>query len=390
MLIGIGIGLTFAFGSDVSPGGSLSGLLMEDGTSGILMEDGASDILLELLIPAAPVIDLASGSDSGTSSSDDITSDTTPTISVTFDTALVASDTLETYVDNVLVDTHALSGGEAAAHAASIDLAALADGVHTVKMTSTKNGSVSPESNVLSITIDTTAPALSSPLGTETSDTTASLSVSTNTGSGTLYWVVTTASNSPSAAQVKAGQNHLGAAATASGSQAVSSTGTKTASPSGLTASTQYWAHFMHEDVAGNQSAVSSSSSFTTAAPGFILAAPVLTWDAETADTTPDFTIDFDEAVIATDVIRFQIDDDIAFGSPTEVTDTLDAAEILAGAISLAAGALADGTYYARARVERSAVPASDWSNVETVTISTGGGTAGQAIGLLLTLTKAS
>jgi hypothetical protein len=125
----------------------------------------------------------------------------------------------------------------------------------------------------------------------------------------------------------------------------------------------------------------------------FDLAAPVLTWDEEADDSTPDFVVDFDEDTAETDVIRLQIDSDVNFGSPTEFTNTLDAAEILAGEISMAVSELADGTYYARVRVEQPEdPPISDWSNVEEIEIVGGGGagTAGEAIGLLLVLTKAA
>lgn len=109
-------------------------------------------------------------------------------------------------------------------------------------------------------------PTLSNPTDTATAKTTAALGVDTNEGNGTLYWVVSTSATPPSAAQVKAGQMHTGAAAAASGSQAVSGTGTQTVSggATGLTAHTAYTAHFMHEDVAANQSSVVSGDGFTT------------------------------------------------------------------------------------------------------------------------------
>jgi hypothetical protein len=99
--------------------------------------------------------------------------------------------------------------------------------------------------------------------------TDAALTVDTNEGNGTLYWVISTSSSAPSKAQVKAGQMHTGAAAADSGSQAVSGTGTQTISgESGLTASTTYYAHFMHEDSSANQSDVASGNGFTTDAEG--------------------------------------------------------------------------------------------------------------------------
>lgn len=118
------------------------------------------------------------------------------------------------------------------------------------------------------LTGDTTAPTLSSPTGAATGDTTADGSVSTDEGNGTLFAVVTTSATAPTAAQVKAGQDHTGAAAAfavGSGSgQAVTGTGTQNVSATGLTASTAYYWHYMHEDAATNQSTVVSSASFTT------------------------------------------------------------------------------------------------------------------------------
>ncbi len=121
--------------------------------------------------------------------------------------------------------------------------------------------------SVIAITVtdvDETAPTLSSPTAVEDGGAAADLSVSTNEANGTLYWVVTTSATAPSAAQVKAGNDHTGAAAADSGSQAVSGTGVQNATASGLTPETTYYTHFMHEDAGSNQSNVASSASFTT------------------------------------------------------------------------------------------------------------------------------
>src|SRR5689334_2462903 len=107
--------------------------------------------------------------------------------------------------------------------------------------------------------------------------------------------------------------------------------------------------------------------------------APVLTWDGETTDLTPDFLVDFGSGVLADDVLRLQIDDNASFTSPDEFTNTLDDAEILAGAISMGLSALSGGTYYVRLRIERDPV-VSDWSNVETITlIDSNGGLFGHS-----------
>jgi len=83
-------------------------------------------------------------------------------------------------------------------------------------------------------------------------------------GSGTLYAVVTQSATTPSHAQIVAGQDHLGAAADWSGSQAVSGTGTQTLTPapSGLTAATGYWTHFSHLGDAASTPV--SAAGFTT------------------------------------------------------------------------------------------------------------------------------
>lgn len=113
---------------------------------------------------------------------------------------------------------------------------------------------------------DVTAPTLSSPTDAASGTTTAALGVATNEGNGTLYWVVSTSATPPSAAQVKGGNDHTGSAAVDSGAQAVSGTGIQSISGgvTGLSAATAYYAHFMHEDAATNQSAVSSADGFVT------------------------------------------------------------------------------------------------------------------------------
>lgn len=117
---------------------------------------------------------------------------------------------------------------------------------------------------------DTTSPTLTSPTGTATGATTGTGTVSTDEGNGTLFAVVTTSATGPSVAQVKAGQDHTGAAAVyavGSGSgQAVSATGTQNVSATGLTASTAYYWHYVHTDAATNNSNVASSASWTTSA----------------------------------------------------------------------------------------------------------------------------
>ena len=109
---------------------------------------------------------------------------------------------------------------------------------------------------------DTTPPVLSSPTGTATGSTTATVGATTDEGNGTMYAFVSTSATPPSATDLKAGTG-----ATWSGSQAISSTGAKTFSATGLTASTGYYAHLIHTDAAANDSNIVTSAQFTTSAP---------------------------------------------------------------------------------------------------------------------------
>lgn len=100
------------------------------------------------------------------------------------------------------------------------------------------------------------SPTLSGASGAATGANSASGSVTTNEAGGTLYWLFSTASTA-TAAQVKAGS-----------SKAVTASGVQNVSASGLTASTQYYLHFLHRDSAGQDSAVVTALPFTTQAAG--------------------------------------------------------------------------------------------------------------------------
>lgn len=153
--------------------------------------------------------------------------------------------------------------------------------------------------------IDVTAPVLSTASGTTTSATTASGSVSTNEGNGTLYYYAST-NSSELAATIKAGGS----------SQAVSTTGSQAVSFTGLTPSTAYYAHYVQDDAATNTSNVVSSTSFTTGA------IPVMPADtsvnvAENSTTVGTFTASSGAATITytlsgTDAAYFSINSSTA------------------------------------------------------------------------------
>ena len=99
-------------------------------------------------------------------------------------------------------------------------------------------------------------------------------------------------------------------------------------------------------------------------------AAPVLDWDDETDDLTPDFLVDFDEGdVVAGNEVALKIYSNAGLTHlVVSTTHELTAPEILAGTIDFGASALADNwTYYARVRVE-----SGTWSNTETIVLGDG------------------
>lgn len=132
-----------------------------------------------------------------------------------------------------------------------------------------QSGVSNTESNVYSfLAPDVTAPTLSSATDTDNGQTASTGSVTTDEDNGTLYSVVTTSTTTPTKAQVKLGQDHTGAAAASSISQAVNAPGAQAVAHSGLTESTQYYTHYMHEDLSNNQSSVISASGFITDSVG--------------------------------------------------------------------------------------------------------------------------
>ena len=129
---------------------------MTDATGNTSAASAPFNFTLDRAAPSAPTaLDLLAASDSGTSSTDDTTSDTTPTITG----APVEPGATVTLYDSdgttVIGTTVADGSGNW-----SITSSALADGVHnfTVKQTD-QAGNQGPASAVLPVTIDTTAPA---------------------------------------------------------------------------------------------------------------------------------------------------------------------------------------------------------------------------------------
>jgi uncharacterized repeat protein (TIGR02059 family) len=113
---------------------------------------------------------------------------------------------------------------------------------------------------------DVQAPSLSGATDTKTGSSTADLKVVSDETNGTTYYVVTKSATPPTAAQVKSGLDDVGSAAISTGS--ISASTTLSWGVTSLSASTTFYAHFMQEDVATNQSTVASGDGFTTDAAG--------------------------------------------------------------------------------------------------------------------------
>jgi hypothetical protein len=104
--------------------------------------------------PAPPPIpDLAAASDSGVSSTDNLTNDNTPTFTGTAE----AGSTVKIFSDGIQVGSGSATGG-----AYSITTSTLSGGTHSITATATDAANnASAPSGGLSVTIDTTAPAVS-------------------------------------------------------------------------------------------------------------------------------------------------------------------------------------------------------------------------------------
>jgi hypothetical protein len=202
---------------------------------------------------------LTTATDTGTSSTDNITSDTTPDINIDWGVDQpIENDVIEVRSNGVLVATHTVTALEVVMSIISLNTP-LAEGSNSITVRHLRGADASSWSGALVIVIDTALPTLTAPGGVMLAATTATLSVTVNEASGTLYYVVTGSATPPTAAQIKLGQNNTGAAAIYAGSQAASPSGAKTATATGVTDGTRY-AYYMQEDTAGNQSSVSSAT----------------------------------------------------------------------------------------------------------------------------------
>jgi len=154
-----------------------------------------------------------------------------------------------------------LDGSDTGAKDLGVDLSG--DGNYAV--TTDINGVVRPSTwNIGAVDDgDVTPPVLSLPTSTSITGSGATVGCTTDEGTGTLYCVVTESATTPSVAQIKAGQDHTGAAAEDSDSQSLSTAGAKTFSVSMDPAGISYYAHFVQSDQASNDSNIVSTTAIT-------------------------------------------------------------------------------------------------------------------------------
>lgn len=108
---------------------------------------------------------------------------------------------------------------------------------------------------------DVVAPILSAPSFSTTNSTIGDASVTTDE-LGPMYIVITNSSTLPSKPQIKAGQDHTGAAALNAYSFSVGAIGAQTYNAMAYATGTGRYIYFMQEDISGNQSNIVTSGPF--------------------------------------------------------------------------------------------------------------------------------
>jgi hypothetical protein len=109
-------------------------------------------------ILAAPVLDLLAESDTGSSDTDNISTDTTPTFTVAFSDLTAADHTIRVFDDAELVATHVLTAGEVISGNVNLELPVMTAGTHPIMVTADNGNGQSPVSNEISYVLDLTAP----------------------------------------------------------------------------------------------------------------------------------------------------------------------------------------------------------------------------------------
>lgn len=108
---------------------------------------------------AALIISLDPASDTGTSDTDLITSDTTPDFILDISSGVIqANDIINACDGGTLNGNHTITSGEITAGAFSMGMSTLSNGSHSITMTITRGASTSVASNTVTITITASPP----------------------------------------------------------------------------------------------------------------------------------------------------------------------------------------------------------------------------------------
>jgi hypothetical protein len=312
--------------------------------------------VLDTVAPAAPSApDLDAGSDSGSSASDNVTNDTTPTFSGTAE-----SGSLVTLYDSD--GTTVLGSATAAGGSWSIASSALGEGNHTVTVKATDTaGNVSSASSGLTVNIDTTAPTTSF----------SGIAFSADTGSSSSDLVTATAAQTISAtlsATLAAGELAFGSLDGGATWTDITSrvSGTALAWSTTLAASNNL--KLKVTDAAGNGGAASSQAYVLDTAAPAAPSAPDLAVGSDsgssssddiTSDTTPTFT---GTAESSSTVTLYDTDGSTVLGTATAT----------GGNWSITASALASGTHTVTAKATDSAGNVSSASSGATIAVDAG------------------
>ena len=140
--------------------------------------------------PSAPSLDLMAASDTGSSSTDNITRDTTPDLLITFVTTVTAGDILHLYDGGTeLGSGHTFTSGEIGSLSFELGLSALSGGSHSLTAKHESAGLLSPASAALVITIDITPATITTPATADVNEGTV-LSIAL-TANKTVTWTET-------------------------------------------------------------------------------------------------------------------------------------------------------------------------------------------------------
>ncbi len=211
----------------------------EDPAGNVSSTSGGLPVTIDTLSPSAPgTPDLQSGSDTGASTTDNVTTDATPT----FDVSCESGATVRLYSGATLLGTGVCTGGTV-----SITSSTLIDGSYTFTVTQTDvAGNLSPTSSALIVTIDTAPPGVPGTPDLDSSSDTGSSSTDNLTNDSTP--LVTLNCESTRTVSIYSGTTLLG-------------TGTCVAGSASITLSTLIDGHYtltaIQYDTLGNGSPVS-------------------------------------------------------------------------------------------------------------------------------------